>query len=118
MTRRFGLVVSAKQVQSFGESYISHMQQRQEIQQQALDIKTKLSTHEGELQYLRERMFEMFNSEDLTTREKLEVAREIRQNISAVQGMAKMSDEQGEFTVVINVSDMPQAGKVIENGTE
>lgn len=84
-----------------------------------LDIKSKIGNHEGELEYLREKMFQMFNDNGLSVREKLEVAREIRQNISAVQGMAKMQDEQGEFIVVINVSDMPQAGeKVIENGTE
>lgn len=88
---------------------------KSETEKQRQEIREQLSTHDGELRYLRDRLRESFDDPTASVKEKVELAREIRQNITALQKIAAMSDEKGEFSVVLVVNDQPQTdSKVID----
>ena len=59
------------------------------------------------MRYLRDKLREAFDDPTTSIKEKVELAREIRQNIAAVQKIANMSDEKGDFVVVLAVGDQP-----------
>lgn len=85
-----------------------------EAQKQRQGIQEQLATHDGEMRYLRDRLREAFDSDDTSIKEKVELAREIRQNITAMQKLASMSDEKGDFSVVLVVNDQPQGVPVVD----
>lgn len=86
------------------------------MQKQKTAIQEQLATHDGTMKVVRDKLFDMFNDESLSVRERIEAAKEIRQNITSMQKIASMSDEQGDFNVVIVLNDQPMKKTVDEEG--
>lgn len=101
MTRRFAVTFTAVQIQAL----LGVNKDRTEIQKQRDDVAKQLSSHDGELRYLRDRLREEFDKPDASVHQKIELAKEIRQNITSVQRMATMKDEKGEFNVILMIND-------------
>ena len=66
------------------------------------------------MRYLRDRLREMFDDPSTSVAEKIKLAQEIRQNITALQKIASMSDEKGDFQVVLVVNDQPDTKPTID----
>ena len=110
LSRRYKATFTAIQVQQL----LGVNKDQVEIQQQRDEVAKQLGSHDGEMRYLRDKLREIFDNPMTGNREKIEVAKEIRQNIGALQKMASMKDDRGEFHVVLMINDSSMDDKVID----
>jgi hypothetical protein len=79
------------------------------------EIKSKLGSHDQQLEYARAKLLQRMDDEDITNNDLVNLAREFRSNITASQQLASMNDERGEAQYILVYGDTVQQSSQFAN---
>lgn len=105
--RRFGAVLRPQDIENLRASLYTP----EKIQQQRNvdDIRSKLPSHDRQLEFARALLEERMKDPDVTNNELVNLAREYRSNITASQQIASMTAEKGDTQFVLVYGNAVQA---------
>ncbi len=105
--RRFGAVLSPQTIEALRVQIMTP--QQIEHKKNIEEIRSKLPTHDRQLEFARALLEERMKDPNVTNSELVLLAREYRSNISESQRMATMSDSQGNTQFVLIYGDTVKA---------
>ena len=98
--RRFGVIMTPQDVEKFRTVAIKP-KRREDVEA----IKSKLGSHDEQLEWARAKLRQRMEDDDISNNDLVNLARELRSNISASQQIASMNDEKGEAQFVLVYND-------------
>ena len=105
--RRFGVVLSPQTIEAMRVQIMTPQQIEQK--KNVEEIRSKLPTHDRQLEFARALIEDRMKDPNITNAELVLLAREYRSNISESQKMATMSDSQGDTQFVLIYGDTVKA---------
>lgn len=105
--RRFQVVLSPQQIEAMRAQIMTPQQieQKKNIE----EIRSKLPTHDRQLEFARALIEDRMKDPDVTNNELVLLAREYRSNITASQSMATMTDGKNDTQFVLVYGDTVQS---------
>lgn len=99
--RRFRTVLRPQDIENMKVSILTPVVRRADVQ----EIKNKLGDHNQQLETVRAMLFSRMEDPDITNNDLVNLARELRSNISTSQNIASMNDEKGDVQFVLMYGD-------------
>lgn len=99
--RRYGVVLRPQDIQNFKVVAAKAAPKRRDVE----EIKSKLGSHDQQLEWARAKLRQRMEDEDITNNDLVNLARELRSNITASQQIASMNDEKGSVTFQLIYGD-------------
>lgn len=102
--RKFGTVLRPQDIENLRGVIFKPVKKRDDVEQ----IKAKLGSHDEQLEWARAKLRQRMDDEDVSNNDLVNLARELRSNITASQQIASMNDEKGEAQYILVYGDTVQ----------